>query len=171
MIIGITGLAGAGKDTVANYLVDTYGFERRAFADKLKEFALDINPILKEHVKVLGWEDAKKLPENRRFLQNVGNEARNHFGDTFWIDQILSTNLAYPERLVISDVRYENEFSRIRFLKGIIIRVNRPGLEPVNNHITEVGHLDFEVDFTIYNSTFDDLYRQVDKMVYELDVL
>lgn len=37
MIIGLVGLKGSGKDTVAAYLVKTHQFERRAFADKLKE--------------------------------------------------------------------------------------------------------------------------------------
>lgn len=40
-VIGFTGLARSGKDTSANYLLK-YGFQRRAFADKLKEAANDI---------------------------------------------------------------------------------------------------------------------------------
>ena len=37
MIIGICGLIGSGKGIVSDYLVDTYGFEKISFADKLKD--------------------------------------------------------------------------------------------------------------------------------------
>lgn len=40
-IIGISGHAGAGKDTFASVLVERYGFVRMAFADKLKEIISD----------------------------------------------------------------------------------------------------------------------------------
>ncbi len=36
-LIGITGRAGAGKDTVADYLVENYDFVKRGFADPLYE--------------------------------------------------------------------------------------------------------------------------------------
>ena len=40
MIIGLTGYAQAGKDSVANSLVQNYGYTRVAFADKIKELLL-----------------------------------------------------------------------------------------------------------------------------------
>ena len=43
-VIGLTGYAGSGKDTLANILVEEYGFTRIAFADKTKEFLYDLNP-------------------------------------------------------------------------------------------------------------------------------
>lgn len=36
MIIGITGVAGSGKDTAADYLVSKYGFTKVSFAAILK---------------------------------------------------------------------------------------------------------------------------------------
>ncbi len=41
MIIGLLGPAGAGKSTVANYLVETYGATRYSLAGPLKEFAMN----------------------------------------------------------------------------------------------------------------------------------
>ena len=46
MIIGLTGYARSGKDTVAKILVDNYGYKRIAFADKIRELLVEINPIL-----------------------------------------------------------------------------------------------------------------------------
>ena len=42
VIIGLSGYAQSGKDTVANILVQHYGYKRVAFADKIREclFAL-----------------------------------------------------------------------------------------------------------------------------------
>lgn len=45
-IIGLTGYAQSGKDTVANYLVKTHGFTRIAFADPMREAMLKLNPIV-----------------------------------------------------------------------------------------------------------------------------
>jgi len=37
MIIGICGLIGSGKDTIADYLVKEHNFIKLSFADKLKD--------------------------------------------------------------------------------------------------------------------------------------
>ena len=69
MIIGLSGYARSGKDTVAQVLVEKYGFQRIAFADKIREFLYDLNPRLdhtlkdslrlRDIVDVNGWEKAK----------------------------------------------------------------------------------------------------------------
>ena len=37
MIIGICGLIGSGKDTIADYLIRKHNFQKISFADKLKD--------------------------------------------------------------------------------------------------------------------------------------
>ena len=37
-VIGLTGYAQSGKDTVASILVEKYGYRRIAFADKIRDF-------------------------------------------------------------------------------------------------------------------------------------
>lgn len=46
MIIGIGGEKQHGKDTVANYLVEKYGYQRKAFADKLKSICQELYPSI-----------------------------------------------------------------------------------------------------------------------------
>ena len=46
MLIGVTGLAQHGKDTIGNRLVKAHGFRRMGFANVLKELALRVNPIV-----------------------------------------------------------------------------------------------------------------------------
>jgi len=82
MIIGLSGYAQSGKDTVAEVLVDNYGFTRVAFADKIREYLYEVNPLvqvvgfepiyLREIVNSKGWEQAKKNPYVRKTLQDSG---------------------------------------------------------------------------------------------------
>jgi cytidylate kinase len=75
MIIGLTGYAQSGKDTVAKILVENYGYTRVAFADKIREFLYETNPMydsiagepvfVKAKVDRDGWEVAKQSPHIR----------------------------------------------------------------------------------------------------------
>lgn len=110
MLVGVTGRAQHGKDSVGKFLVDNFGFTRFAFADTLKSMALALNPFIlgvdpdqghlftyeDEHeayatlssiVRECGWEVAKSVPEVRRFLQVLGTEAvRDHLGEDTWVN-------------------------------------------------------------------------------------
>lgn len=167
MIIGLTGYAQSGKDTVANILVENYGFTRLAFADKIREFLYDMNPMvdtiafepifLREKVNREGWEGAKKSPNVRRALQNAGVSARKHFGEDFWVKQALK-NIEFEGDYVISDVRFENEADEIKFTGGQIWRVKRLGVDAVNSHVSETQMDGYPVDqIFINNSTIEDL--------------
>lgn len=144
MLIGILGYAGAGKDTVASLLP---GFERRAFADKLRDLALRINPwliyygsLLANVVEERGWEASKReSPEVRRLLQNLGQGAREVLGDSIWIDAVLPGNIIDYDALdiVVTDVRYPNEATRIDTFLGRLWVISKPGTGPVNSHASE----------------------------------
>jgi hypothetical protein len=169
MIIGITGLAQSGKDTAATYFIEHYGFKRKAFADKLKEFCYLINPELHEAVDAVGWEAAKKIPVYRRFLQDAGHNARIVFGSDFWVDQVLEKrDEGYTDNIVVTDMRYPNEFERVNWLNGWTIRITRPGLKLINNHITETQHLKIPVAFEVVNNTLDQLYLDLDRVIMEI---
>lgn len=45
-LIGISGYARSGKDTAAEVLVKEFGFQRIAFADKLRDFLYALNPLV-----------------------------------------------------------------------------------------------------------------------------
>ena len=46
MIIGLSGYARSGKDTVAETLVNEYGFKRVAFADKIKDLLYTMGDVI-----------------------------------------------------------------------------------------------------------------------------
>lgn len=125
IIIGVTGYAQHGKDSVAHVLKECVpNLERHGFADALRNMALALDPIIipsslkdaswrySEVVDAYGYEDAKQLPEVRRYLQRLGTEAvRGVLGENVWVDAFARTIDALPaERsVVITDVRFPNE--------------------------------------------------------------
>lgn len=168
MIIGLSGYAQSGKDTVAQILVEHYGFERVAFADKIREFCYAMNPvvghvaneetILRHVVDRDGWDEAKQVGGIRRMLQNVGIAAREVFGEKFWIEQAL-TGINPTENIVITDVRFTNEARAIKeYESSQIWRIKRLGVQAVNSHVSESEMDDYAVDqIFLNNGTIEDL--------------
>lgn len=182
MIVGFTGLAGSGKDTAAKYLVEKYGFERHAFADKLKDAvaALMFIPredvdIFKEVVTDYGACRASVLLlidneceyefQWREFLQRFGTEmGRQVFGNDFWVNQLMS-GYAVTD-WAISDVRFENEASAIQDAGGVVVKLIRPGTDVGDTHVSEAGLYDDSIDHVILNDgSLSDLYRSLDQLL------
>lgn len=166
MIIGLTGYAQSGKDSVANILVNNYGYTRVAFADPIRELLYQMNPAVKDGgyrvqstVDAYGWDVAKTaFPEVRNMLQNLGVGARKTFGDMFWVQQALRQ--VSPEgNFVITDVRYPNEAKAIRaYDNAQIWRIKRSGVDPVNTHASETAMDGEKVDqIFVNNGTLEDL--------------
>jgi hypothetical protein len=166
MIIGLTGYAQSGKDSVANILVSNYGYTRVAFADPIRELLYQMNPAVKDGgyrvqstVDAYGWDVAKTaFPEVRNMLQNLGVGARKTFGDMFWVQQALRQ--VSPEgNFVITDVRYPNEAKAIReYDNSQIWRIKRSGIIPVNAHASETAMDEERVDqIFVNNGTLEDL--------------
>lgn len=175
MIIGLSGYARSGKDTVSKILVEDYKFTRVAFADPIRNFLYEMNPPLSgpsltSIVDDYGWDVAKANPEVRRLLQNAGIAARKVFGADFWIKQALKT-ISPENKVVITDVRFPNEAEMIRSLGGQVWRVIRPDVEAVNDHISEHALSDYEFDFDIYNdSTLVNLAGDIAILMEDLSV-
>ena len=97
MIVGLSGYARSGKDTVSELLVLNYGFKRMAFADGIREALLALNPILhdgmrlNEIVQMYGWDVAKSKDEVRRLLQVMGTEVgRKLIHEDVWVWRLLN---------------------------------------------------------------------------------
>lgn len=157
MIIGLTGYAQSGKDTVAKILVDNYGYERIAFADKIREFLYETAPdYVKFLVDELGWEKAKQNQAVREMLQNTGVGARKVFGEDFWVNQAMREITSL--NVVIADVRFTNEADLVKANGGQIWRVKRLGIGAVNSHVSETQMDGYPVDqIFVNNGTIEDL--------------
>lgn len=148
-LIGVTGYAEHGKDSIGKVLVSEFGFKRFAFADILKSMALALNPYvdseytlrLYQLVQDQGWDRAKKEnAEVRRFLQALGTEGvRDHIGEDAWVDALEKAlledgQLSWKSRqsrplvwgnVVVTDVRFLNEAAWVKRLSGRLWRVTR----------------------------------------------
>lgn len=176
MILGLSGYARSGKDTVAEYLVEKYGFVRMALADPMREALLRLDPHvtvsgmmvpLSTAVKGLGWETLKEdSPEVRGLLQRMGTEVgRDMFGENVWVDYLL-TQAYQHDRVVVSDVRFQNEARAIHKTLGSVWHIHRPGVEAVNDHISEHDLDDYPFDIYITNMhTKQHLYDAVDALI------
>lgn len=171
MIIGLSGYARSGKDTVAGMLMGIHGYEHAAFADQIRNLLFAMDPLimhegkdfrLQDIVESKGWEDAKtQHPEVRRLLQDLGVGARNLFGDDFWIYQVLR-DLHPSDKIVISDVRFKNEAECISARGGQVWRINRIGVEATNQHISEHDLDGWTFDGVITNnSDMPNLIKQI----------
>jgi hypothetical protein len=197
MIIGLSGEIGSGKDTIAAYLVKEHNFERKAFADPLKQsiaalFKIPFSEVDKlknrdvlvgigeigepEYQQWIQYVGIKGLTF-REFLQRYGTEAhRDVFGKDFWLDYTLPVQGFYPGRaIVVSDLRFSNEAARVRELGGLVVRVRRRMYEEEEiaapsvqrQHRSEV--IDFDWDYLIDNNdTIRDLYHQIEEMLSHL---
>lgn len=171
--IGLHGFAGAGKDEVAKILAE-YGYERKAFADVLREALYVLNPIVtwdsysrafrvQDIVDEVGWEDAKRnFDEIRRMLQVLGTEVgRQMIDQNVWVDSVFKT-LDPDKKYVFTDVRFKNEHQAIDSRLGTLIKIDRPGVGPVNNHPSDQGLPDQWFDVIINNDgSLKDLHTKV----------
>ena len=158
-LIGLTGQKRVGKDSVAAVLVEEFGYRRLAFADALKAAALSLDPIvtrgigsgrLSFYVSILGWEAAKDVPEVRRTLQRLGTAIRDHDRNV-WVRPVATAIAEDDDPVVVTDVRFPNEADMIRDLGGIVLRVERPGMENDDPHPSEAGIAELDADGVIHN--------------------
>jgi hypothetical protein len=101
----------------------------------------------------------------REMLQELGtNVFRQHFDADTWVKALFST-YKDDETWIISDVRFPNECASILDRKGILIKVERPGL-PSNDHISETALDSFNGwDYILKNDgTYEHLFNQIQKI-------
>lgn len=155
MLVALSGNATAGKDTAALGLIAA-GWHRLAFADVLKELAWRI-----------GWS-GRKDEVGRKFLEDLGREARNVLGENVWIDPVrreIERLLAEGENVVITDLRYPNEAHAVLALGGYTVRVERPGVGPGGPSDTELPKVGWVFHGTLCN---DDTPGKVQRDLLDL---
>jgi len=146
MIIGISGLIGSGKDTVADYLIKNHNFVKISFADKLKDavavmFDWDRQMLEGKTDEARQWREQKdeywsnetgRAISPRLVLQEFGTECmRNGFYDGIWVSLTKKLILDNPKtNFVIPDVRFPNEAEMLLSLNSELWRVRR-GADPV----------------------------------------
>jgi hypothetical protein len=195
-LIGISGKAGHGKDSVAKAIEQCFiddGTKMEIltikFADKLKDITaelLDINEFFMEdqvaknkELHHMGGITARKA------LQFMGTEIGRNIYEDIWVYHYLKdvgrffalSNMAANCICLTTDVRFENEYKAIKNYKSklwkvkkVLVRVVRPGFsyDIDNNHPSETGldHID-DWDYKIIANNMAELVEET-KKVYKL---
>jgi hypothetical protein len=142
MIVTVSGLIGEGKGTVADMLVDKYGFRKDSFAATLKDAT----------AAIFGWErhllegdtnESREFRETedewwtknldmghsvtpRWVLQNIGTEVfRKNFHSDIWVLSAMRKHLDTNDNIVFPDARFPNEFEWVKEFGGYTIVVER----------------------------------------------
>lgn len=148
-LIGITGVARSGKDTVADFLAKLLpSFGRYSFATPMKDMILVGLSIRDKD------DDASKRVfghSYRHLAQTLGTEwGRDLIRSNIWV--IIAESRLRGDKVIISDVRFENEAAYVRE-HGVLIHVSRLCQEQIkeSGHVSENGVKFKEGDIRIYN--------------------
>ena len=156
-IVGISGKAGSGKDTLAALLVKQHGYHRRALADPIRELLNDRFDWDPEFWNSREWKETRNAAAGnkspRDWSQWLGTEVgRGLAGDDVWVNALARdwALMEYP-LLVVPDIRFNNEAEWIRSIGGIMVNVTRPGVAPVRSHRSEAGVDEDLIDLSLRN--------------------
>ena len=175
MIIGLCGLIGSGKGTVADILVDDHKFVKISFADKLKDavstmFDWDRQMLEGETPESRSWREQEddfwtketgRRITPRLVLQEFGTDCmRNGFFDGVWVSLVKKQILENPDtNWIIPDVRFPNEVKMRQNVQGEVWQVRRgelPGwfidkrdnnIDPLTVHASEWAWIDKDNSF------------------------
>ena len=183
-LIGLTGPAGCGKDTVAQILCDTQEFRRTSLADPIRQGISIMLEIPYEH---LTESELKEQPmielcgkSPRQAMQLLGTEwGRNCIETHLWlkvaarkmeyIKRLATTGNAYISGIVISDIRFPGEAKWLREQGGSIWHIRRPNNPNATQatHESEIPLIPEEGDsFIINDGDIDELFIQVSNLIH-----
>ena len=208
-LIGISGKMGAGKDHFAKVFqliiqnprlsdkeIATYsllpvanesGWEVKKYAYKLKYIAsiltgIAVDDLEKAEVKSqsLGemWDDMTV----RKFLQLLGTDAiRNNLHYNTWINALF-TDYTDNSKWLITDVRFPNEYSAIKYYSGVLIRIqsdyihSSDGNHVLRNHEgqheSEIALDDFDFEHVIlHNDSLEVFVKNVRELMKKLSFI
>ena len=188
MLIGLVGLIGSGKDTVAERLVSHHGFVRDSFAQSLKDATASIfgwdremlegNTESSRHWREQPdkfWSERFGKPVTPRWvLQYFGTEVcRGNMLDSIWVDSCMARYKG--TNTVISDTRFLNEIKQIRAKGGKIVLVKRTEIPNKQTMIEKGAHqsewdwIGTDYDYILENThTIESLNKQIYDMTTHL---
>jgi hypothetical protein len=163
------------------WLEEKSGWEIKKWAGKLKTIASLLTGIpvekfedqefKKQSLDPCWWtagEDGMHPMTVRDLLQKLGTDAcRNGLHENTWVNALMAdyrkesfsgyikdTRHDKPEsKWIITDTRFPNEAQAIKDAGGIVIRVDRPGVKPVNPHPSETALDNWNFDHKIMNGS------------------
>ena len=183
MIIGITGHARHGKDSIADVLVRRCSFRKDALAEPMKAVMRIVFPTwtdehlygkLKGHCKSRLWRISGALQSFGTQWAQSELSKYDSFQETtgrlIWVRGLLARYKG--GNLAVSDVRFPHEANELRKYGAIILMVRRPGYPVDMRHESEQGVEEIKPDYVIRNSgTLETLEDEVIKFCSSSGIL
>jgi len=145
-LVALSGVAGAGKDTLAKCLIEK-GFKRIAFADTLKETCSELFPFLEvdyppfEKEQPLNIEfEGQLISKTPRELWIETSAFIRQYNPSYFFNKTLKNIEESSDDIVITDLRIESEFLKLKELGFTIIFI-----EPKVQHY-ELNDFDKQID-------------------------
>ena len=185
MLIGIIGKKRSGKDTISDYLVQNYNFNKYSFADPIREicqlmfnFSDDqLNTYLKDCIdnrwnitprdtlQILGTEFARNMLHEK--LPNINVNKGEFWIKKFQIWYLEQLKINPNIKIVVSDVRFLDEYKCITDLGGKFIKVTR-NTNILDEHISELelDNLDSnKINYIDNNKSIEDLKSKIREVI------
>jgi hypothetical protein len=158
-LIGLTGRAGAGKDTLADHLVSSFGYVKYSLASPLKNGLNATFGFTPEQWTDRAWKE-EVIPwigrSPRQLAQTLGTDwGRELVAGDIWLrcaGNFIDTLPKGCPGVVIADVRFNNEALFIKHRGGVVCQITRPDVEAVSAHISEAGVALHLLDATLTNN-------------------
>jgi hypothetical protein len=124
----------------------------------------------------------------RDFLQKLGTDAiRDSLHENTWVNATMAdytpTQVQWSDgpmggykdgpmpNWIITDTRFPNEAEAIKKAGGIVVRINRPGVQPINPHPSETSLDDWNFDAVINNDgDVADIVHKVGLLLYKHNI-
>ena len=164
-LVGLAGKAGSGKDTVGEWLIDNKDFIKVSFAQPLYDGLAAMGfpaPATREQKEALipgfnfSWREA---------AQKLGTEWGRGLQSDIWMRIAEQRFTTSNKKVVITDVRFENEASMIRRQGGIVFHVGgrQSELGDRSGHVSEMPVMFHPNEDHILNnsSTIDQLHKNL----------
>jgi hypothetical protein len=189
-VVGLTGFAGVGKSTAAQYLVERHGFTRVSFAAPLKKMLRTLNPIMGANLiygeqghragaltldQVFALHNGDELAvkasrygdEYRRLLQVLGTDCIRAVDEDFWVKAALA-QITDNGKYVFDDCRFPNEAFVISTINPLgLWYIEREGVHAANGHASEqhAGKMGEQVFLFNGSGQLEFLHDQIDNAV------
>jgi len=153
MRIAFCGRAGAGKSTLADFLVKVYGFQKYSFADAVKGVARELFGMTEK---------------DRSLLQGIGDRMRQ-IDEYVWIRYVMNRIIAEGfDDVVIDDLRYVNEAYFLKANGFIIIKLVGRGYEMTEEQMSHPSEM--EIDSIVPDYVID-VSRSLQKNYWDVERL
>ncbi|WP_028842480.1 hypothetical protein [Thermodesulfovibrio yellowstonii] len=169
IVIGLIGKEGSGTAIAADYLAMKHGFAKCSFETFIKNILVmskmcNINELYIEKTIYSRWLTLKLIQILREYVDE------NYLvKKMLWkIGELLSNG---HKKIVIEDVKFENEVELIKLFHGKLIKIIKPSPDPLAVHISPLEKfIDIlSYDFILKNNgNLKEFYAQIDNIIFSL---